>query len=199
MFQKRNEKNGIPEEAEQLIQDMMGVLVPDLICVSKVIEKGYPGAGRLFLVRVAQRMMELTGEAPEQEGAEAKAKGGSEFAGRVRGLQRWIREQLPYAPNDAWTRKLREASVLLNDLLEELEDERYRHDRVQDFCTAEGRLLRKAKEDLRDISACHTCTAEGCGRMGDKPPAPENGCGGYKWDSGVKDRDGVEFDYGAED
>ena len=81
----------------------------------------------------------------------------------------------------------------------ELEAERYRHDRVQDFCTAEGELLSRAKRDLRDISACFTCTGAACGRGPATPAESGTRCSGYKWDSGVKDREGVEFDYGAED
>lgn len=64
----------------------------------------------------------------------------------------------------------------------ELEDERYRHDRLQDFEVAEAKLLSAAKRDLRNISSCHTCANNGvkCHTI-DPVAAPDCCCGSYRW------------------
>ena len=84
----------------------------------------------------------------------------------------------------------------------ELEAERYRHDRVQDFCVALGKQLDAAKADLKNISACFTCGESGV-RCGVKPE-PDIRCGNYRWrgeaDCHVADapRNDGESDSGAD-
>ena len=66
------------------------------------------------------------------------------------------------------------------DLKIELEDERYRHDRVQDFCVAQGKLLDAAKKDLRDSSACFTC-GRNASCLAGPASEPDVRCGSYRW------------------
>ena len=45
------------------------------------------------------------------------------------------------------------AADLITELQQELIDERYRHDRLQDFCVAQGEELSKLKESMRNDNA----------------------------------------------
>ena len=62
----------------------------------------------------------------------------------------------------------------------ELEDERYRHDRVQDFCVKLGEQLDAAKKDLRDSSACFTC-GRNASCLAGPASEPDARCGSYRW------------------
>lgn len=81
---------------------------------------------------------------------------------------------------------MRDAADLIEQLQQELIDERYRHDRYADFCVAQGEELSKLKND---IVRCKDCDRRG-----------EEGCPMRFWEATVIKHDGLKWsDYEFKD